>query len=394
MPGAWRQIWREDLLCSFIEMATSRFVNVSNEDISQFLAENENKNTARKTSQEVALFETFLRERKLNDPEELTPLQLDAPLRQFIVSVRKQDGSDYEPSLLQCMVASIERYLKKKSYDFSVINSIEFAGTQEVLKTKQKALKSSGKGNKPNVSRSLTDSEEDELYRKGQLGGESPEAMLNTLRFNNTAHLGMRGIMNMLIRAGHVVRASVVFALVRLLHLPTWILGLWEIRCRVRDWSSPVCRIGVDTTIPTPGSPAFLFHLRQYRTTRASFTDNGDNEPLLHGVASDSCLVIRANPVHVSRSSEANAGVHITPIRPRHSSAYFKATWYLNLIPVPRAINQPFTLIVPLHVVASHFPLKQGTTRISVQLRVRQQQSISTRQFLNNGSTGHSSCAV
>jgi len=54
MPGAWRQIWREDLLCSFIEMATSRFVNVSNEEISEFLKENENKNTARKTSQDVA----------------------------------------------------------------------------------------------------------------------------------------------------------------------------------------------------------------------------------------------------------------------------------------------------------------------------------------------------
>ena len=54
MPGAWRQIWREDLLCSFIEMALSRFVNVSNEDISEFLKENEDKNTARKTSQDVA----------------------------------------------------------------------------------------------------------------------------------------------------------------------------------------------------------------------------------------------------------------------------------------------------------------------------------------------------
>ena len=55
MPGAWRQIWREDLLCSFIETATSRFVNVSNEDISEFLKENaENKNMARKTSQDVA----------------------------------------------------------------------------------------------------------------------------------------------------------------------------------------------------------------------------------------------------------------------------------------------------------------------------------------------------
>ena len=60
-----------------------------------------NKNTARKTSQDVALFKTFLRERKLNEPadlEELTPLQLDTSLRQFVLSVRKQDGSDYEPS--------------------------------------------------------------------------------------------------------------------------------------------------------------------------------------------------------------------------------------------------------------------------------------------------------
>ena len=35
-------------------MASSRFVNVSDEDISQFLEENENKNKARKTSQDVA----------------------------------------------------------------------------------------------------------------------------------------------------------------------------------------------------------------------------------------------------------------------------------------------------------------------------------------------------
>ena len=65
-------------------MAASRFVNVSDEDISQFLEEIENKNTARKTSQEVALFKTFLEERKLNDREELTPLQLDLTFSSFL----------------------------------------------------------------------------------------------------------------------------------------------------------------------------------------------------------------------------------------------------------------------------------------------------------------------
>ena len=44
-------------------MAASRFVNVSDEDIFQFLEENENKSTATKTSQDIALFKTFLRER-------------------------------------------------------------------------------------------------------------------------------------------------------------------------------------------------------------------------------------------------------------------------------------------------------------------------------------------
>ena len=59
-------------------------MNVSNEEISQFLKENENR---------CSVVQAFLRERKLNDPEELTPLQQDTSLRQFIVSVRKQDGS-------------------------------------------------------------------------------------------------------------------------------------------------------------------------------------------------------------------------------------------------------------------------------------------------------------
>jgi len=84
------------------------------------------------------------------------------------------------------MVTSIERYLKRKSCGFLIINSIEFAGTREVLKAKQKTLKSSGKGNKPNASRSLTDSEVDELYRKGQLGSSTHCGSTTVLQFNCT----------------------------------------------------------------------------------------------------------------------------------------------------------------------------------------------------------------
>ena len=110
--------------------------------------------------------------------------------------------------------------------------------------------------------------------------------------------------------------------------------GCWDCRrsC-VRNWSSPVCWSGVDTTFPTVGSPVFLFHLRQYRTSRASLKDNGANEPLLSGVVSESCFVIRDNPVCCTsrfKIKRSNCRCAYYPNSTRHSNAYSKATWYLN----------------------------------------------------------------
>ena len=195
-------------------------------------------------------------------------------------------------------------------------------------------------------------------------------------------------LLTMLIRAGRAVRASVVFALVLLY---TCQPGCWDCRrsC-VRDWSSPVCWSEVDTNFPTAGSPAFLFHLRQYRTSRA-------NEPLLSGVVSESCFVIRDNPeccasrIKIKRSKYRCAYYS-------KSTATFQCLLQGDLVfklnPGPTGDQSTITFIVPLNVVGSHCPPQQGTTRILIQLRERQQQSISTRQFLSNRTTRHSSCAV
>ena len=45
------------------EMAVSRFVFVSDDEVSRFVEENETKNTARKTVQDVALLKSFLSEK-------------------------------------------------------------------------------------------------------------------------------------------------------------------------------------------------------------------------------------------------------------------------------------------------------------------------------------------
>ena len=91
------------------------------------------------------------------------------------------------------MLSSFERYLKRHNYVASVVAGHEFAKMREVLKCKQKDLKSKGFGNRPNVADSISDQELDLLYEREQLGSSTPESLLNTLWLNNTLIFGMRG---------------------------------------------------------------------------------------------------------------------------------------------------------------------------------------------------------
>ena len=51
--------------------------------------------------------------------EEIPPKELNAYISEFIITVRKKDNNeDYEPSSLRSLMASFERYLKKKNSTF------------------------------------------------------------------------------------------------------------------------------------------------------------------------------------------------------------------------------------------------------------------------------------
>ena len=142
----------------------------------------------------------------------------------------------------------------------------------------------------------------------------------------------------MLIRRGHAVHVSVVFALV--LHY-TCHPGCWDCRrsC-VSDLSSSPCWFGVDTILPTTESPTFSFHLRQNLTGRVSLRDNSADsffdEPLFGKAALLLLLDLSIFPVitgvaHlVSRSSAANVSLLTTLIRPQHSNVHSKVTLYFH----------------------------------------------------------------
>ena len=109
----------------------------------------------------------------------ITPEDLDRYLAEFIRSVRRKDGGEYEPSSLRSLLASVERHLKKNSYPASIFSDRQFELTRRCLQSKQKELKKAGRGHKDKAAAPpLTDLEIDVLYEKNLLGLSSGEALL------------------------------------------------------------------------------------------------------------------------------------------------------------------------------------------------------------------------
>ena len=113
----------------------SRLADLNSEE--QFIEDQENENTRKKSQQNVALLKEFLTLRKeLRLIEEIPPKELNA---EFIITVRKKDSNeDYDPSSLLSLMASFERYsVRKKNYGFSIMKDAEFEQPRKAIKTEK-----------------------------------------------------------------------------------------------------------------------------------------------------------------------------------------------------------------------------------------------------------------
>ncbi|XP_070188560.1 uncharacterized protein KIAA1958 homolog [Littorina saxatilis] len=163
--------------------------------IDSFVQTNKNKNTLRKTVYDIRRLSTFMA--KHGDKRNICtiqPQELCKILCSFFMSLKKPDGKEYEPSTLRGLLSSIHRQLKSKKYCASVIDGPEFAQLREVVKTKQKIVKQEGCGNLPNRAQPLKDEDVDKLWQTKQLGVADPEAILNTLWWQNTVNFGLRSV--------------------------------------------------------------------------------------------------------------------------------------------------------------------------------------------------------
>lgn len=78
-----------------------RFVPISEEDTANFSIDNRNGNTVRKTEGNVRIRTTWLKEcNEVRTIDEIPPNELNTYLRYFL-SVRKYDGTAYDPDSLR-----------------------------------------------------------------------------------------------------------------------------------------------------------------------------------------------------------------------------------------------------------------------------------------------------
>ena len=172
-------------------MAAARFVVVSDDDVNAFSKQQENEITKKKT----LWFKDFQRiSRNLRREKRNREYYLCATSRnrqKVCACCSQKNGDEYEPSSIRAFLQSIDRYLRKNSYEYSVLNDNEFHEVQDILKKKLKQLKSIGKGNRPNAVDPLSDEDIATFYSCGVVGIDSPRVLLNAL-LNNCIYFGMR----------------------------------------------------------------------------------------------------------------------------------------------------------------------------------------------------------
>ena len=126
-----------------------------------------NKNTLQSTNNWVKVWKTWAAQKGYDECiEKYAPETLNKILEQFYAAVRKKNGDDYEPGSLRVMATTIDRYLIEKEYKYSIIRDREFKSSKRVLEEKARLLRQQGKGKRPNKARSLTTTEENELWGK------------------------------------------------------------------------------------------------------------------------------------------------------------------------------------------------------------------------------------
>jgi len=91
--------------------------------VHHFIADQENKNTAKKTLNDIQKFTRYLALKGESRPMHHIEVEvLDDLIASYILSLRRKDGTEFEPVSPRGMISSLDRQLLRHKYPFRLMN--------------------------------------------------------------------------------------------------------------------------------------------------------------------------------------------------------------------------------------------------------------------------------
>ena len=181
-----------------------RFVDITDRDRSQIMENATPGNTRKRNNWSFRIFQQWIVWKKakwategglmvLKDFEAYDASDLNFLLENFVMSARKENGTEYPPASLRSLFAGIfstfrDRY--NKHWDF--FKDAEFQSSRRALDAKMRDLTRRGIGLNKRKAQVITQSMEEELWDHGSLGSDDPQTLLNTLLFLLGIHFALR----------------------------------------------------------------------------------------------------------------------------------------------------------------------------------------------------------
>ncbi|XP_069136762.1 uncharacterized protein [Argopecten irradians] len=120
-------------------------------DLRNYIMSKRNENTVKKTEGCIKRFKDWIQAPPRSDPREvlqILPFELDTYIGGFLLSLQKNDGSNYEPDTPTSFHRGIDRYLRENGYSFNILTSDLFGNSTHMRSFNPKQF-----GNPENKSR-------------------------------------------------------------------------------------------------------------------------------------------------------------------------------------------------------------------------------------------------
>jgi hypothetical protein len=188
-----------DLLCLSVDEVNQLFEPFESRDakvenVDEFIESQKKLSTKQATERDIRNVQRWLYDNKRETRciENIIPDHLNTYLTEMFITIRKANGSDYEPCSLDSIRNSIERHLKAKGYPVS-LRDRPFQKSIEALNSKKMQLKKAGFGRKARASEPISHNDEEALFSAGEMVSHTPAALQFSLFYFFGKMFGFRG---------------------------------------------------------------------------------------------------------------------------------------------------------------------------------------------------------